>query len=778
MKLIDKFLKKLKTSRNTFATYIFTLVTIYLAVDRIVEVLLMAFTGVSYSYWGPIQYTFALACPIFAYLFSGGSEFATSKKQKVTLFYLYIIGLTIITVSMFTQWLNMGVWLFLVSIPGYPELISNFSELFQPALSALTVFFPLLIVPKIFNFLYFGVNDTPDQFRSIWDYGGIDLSNKKEGKGPYSFEVFLCTDVETGKTITIPESSRFQQLFVCGGSGTGKTSLVYEPLIARDLERKFFFREVAKEMGFTALKTNIAYLKRPYDNDYLNENFNLNMLAPYEGKESIYKSYMKKMILADSPEITYRNCGVTVMSPDREISDHMIDVCRNFKLPYQIIDPADTTSSGLNPFVYDDPNNIAITISSVLKTMYYSEHHNDMKDAYREDIVIQAVENISILLKVMYPKLNEGLLPNLEDLLKMLTNFDLVEKMCEIMAHDEHLKETYHTQIAYFKKNFYTTGSGKELTEASMYSAISQLDNLLRIPGVKNILCNRHQNINFDDVLANGDILFVCTRRGDLGASGHKAFGLFFLMAMQNAVLRRPGNEKSRVPHFLYIDEFPDFVGKATEPIFTMYRKYKVGTTISAQNLKQLEGGNSPRENYRETILSNCASKIFTGGGDADAVEWWSKEFGTHREWKFKNTMDFSKLKYEDKHSDVNWEFVLNFKPGKLQTLSQKQCAYKIRGADGKPMAGPGKLNYLSAKYKEPQKIKTYDFGRYSDGVTTATEDDSSSNAKKKFDLKNLDFTDERNEFDPIKNNDTDSKFLFDNDDAIIVNLKKGNPNG
>ena len=83
MKIIDKFLKKLGTSRNTFATYVLTLLTVYLAVDRIVEFMLMLFTGVSYSYWGPLMYTFALACPIFAFLFSGSSEFASTKKRKV-----------------------------------------------------------------------------------------------------------------------------------------------------------------------------------------------------------------------------------------------------------------------------------------------------------------------------------------------------------------------------------------------------------------------------------------------------------------------------------------------------------------------------------------------------------------------------------------------------------------------------------------------------------------------------------------------------------------------
>ncbi len=47
-------------------------------------------------------------------------------------------------------------------------------------------------------------------------------------------------------------------------------------------------------MGFTALKTGIAVLKSPYDNDYLNTNFNLNMLIPTSGNEDVYKGYMKK----------------------------------------------------------------------------------------------------------------------------------------------------------------------------------------------------------------------------------------------------------------------------------------------------------------------------------------------------------------------------------------------------------------------------------------------------------------------------------------------------
>ena len=40
-KYIDKFLKVLKTDRNTFFTYLLTLFSVYICVDRLVEMLLL-----------------------------------------------------------------------------------------------------------------------------------------------------------------------------------------------------------------------------------------------------------------------------------------------------------------------------------------------------------------------------------------------------------------------------------------------------------------------------------------------------------------------------------------------------------------------------------------------------------------------------------------------------------------------------------------------------------------------------------------------------------------
>ena len=75
--------------------------------------------------------------------------------------------------------------------------------------------------------------------------------------------------------LTLPRNSL---IVMTGLSGSGKTSMIYEPMLARDLEKKYFFKEASKEMGYTALRTGLAMLEKPYSNDYLNKNFSLNML--------------------------------------------------------------------------------------------------------------------------------------------------------------------------------------------------------------------------------------------------------------------------------------------------------------------------------------------------------------------------------------------------------------------------------------------------------------------------------------------------------------------
>ncbi len=784
LKLFDKFLKFLKTDRNTFVSYILALISAYILIDRMVEFLFIVFTGVAYSYWGPIEYTLGFAALTFAFLFSFASKFASSDVAKYRIFHSFFICFYILIVTAVVEWMNEAVWIGLLSLPNYPELATDFFYLFRPAFSAMAIYIPLVTFYKVFKWLLFTVHDTKDIRDSIFDYPGISLSSDKEAHGVYTCEIKVCTDTESGEDICIPESKRFESFLIVGVSGSGKTTMVYEPMLARDIERKSFFKEVSKEMGFTALRTGLATINCPYDNDYINENFNLNMLIPNNDKIDIFKKYMHKMIISSSGDkITYRNMGITYISAEHESVEKIEKVAKNFHIPVNVIDPNRTTSSGLNPFAYKDPIKTGLAVSSVLKGLYV-QSRPDTELAFRENESIQITENLSILLKEIYPLEHDGMLPNLEDLLNLLTDFDLVVEMTEKMKQIPEMAEKYRILIKYFENNFYPEGKNILNTKRSVTTASATLDNLLRYPGVKNILCNRSNNLDYDKILSEGEVTLVCTRRGDLGESAHKAFGLFFILLMQQSILSRPGNDSNRIPHFLYIDDFPSYICKATEPIYTLYRKYKVATVLDSQNLTQLKGdlsADNRGDYYKDLILSNTVNKFIFGNALPDDVKWWETAMQDKREWTWKNDYNTApdKKGYDQKYGGIEYKWKPNYSAGKIMALKAKQVIYKVKDTKGKSVVNKGKVDFMESKYKEAQKVKKYDFTKFTNGITDSTSNTTLYNkiatkTKGRFAAATTsnDNYDVDREINPVATDISDSKYLFDNEDAIVVNFK------
>ncbi len=765
MKYIDKFLNKLKTDRNTFFTYVLTLFTAYIIIDRIIEMLILFFTGMSVSYWGPIKYTFALACPIFAFLFSYPSKFCRSDENKKSFFCTYCICLYIIAISAVVQWINYFSWLFIMSLPNYDVMIVEFSDLIRNAFTAVSLYIPLVTFYKLIMWLNRTVNDPifPNNFQeSIEDFQGVDISAPDGTTGPYSLEIEICKDRGSGKPVKIIENRRFQPTVVIGPSGTGKTSMVMEPMIARDLEKKYFFREVSKEMGYTALKTNIAVLNKPYDNDYLNKNFNLSMLTPVEGKERVYKAYMNKMIYEITPDgkIIYKDFGITVVTPDSDHVDRVKEVAKNFDIPTIVIDPTNPSSIGLNPFIIGNPALCGLIISTVIRSLYEPAGFT-AEMAYAEDISVQAIQNLVILLKVMYPKLHDGLMPNLEDLLRCFTNFDLVQEMCEEMEKDPELAKEYDLQLGYFKQNFYKDATGKKDMQRYVHFVSSTLDVLLRSAEARNIICNRYNNIDFNDVINNGKVVLISTRPYEIGGAGHRGFGNFFLSLMMCSIENNRDIVRHRIPHFIYVDEFDQYATEALGDMYSVYRKFKIGTIFSAQTLAGLGKD-------KDKLLSNAATKITFGNSSPDEMNWWMNEFGKRKEWNVGYSYDKSEGEYSDKLGGPSWDWVDHMKLGKIQGLKFKAVIYKIKNKKGKNVVNFGNVDFLESKYKTPHKSKKYNFSKY----ISAVSDSDSNDEKPKWNPKKVKFNEnERGDVDPVQTDTTDSSYFFDNEDAISFNL-------
>lgn len=769
MKYLDKLLKILKTDRNTFFTYIFTLITAYIVVDRIVEMLILCFTGMSVSYWGPIRYTIAIACPIFAFLFSYSSKFCKSSQTKKSFFCTYCICLYTVCISAVVQWVNHLAWVGILSLPNYEFMITEFSDLIIRAFTAVSIYIPLVTFYKLINWFNKTVNDPifPNPFyEALEDFQGLDISAPDGTTGPYSLEIEICKDRDSAKPVKIIEERRFQPTLVIGPSGTGKTSMLMEPMIARDLEKKYFFREVSKEMGYTALKTGIATLNKPYDNDYLNKNFHLSMLTPTEGKERIYKAYMNKMISEIKPDgrIIYKNFGITVVTPDADHTDRIKEVAKCYDIPFIEIDPTNPNSIGINPFVIGNPALCGLIISLAIRGLYMS--NNPTEDAvYSEDMSTQAIQNLVILLKVMYSKMHDGLMPNLEDLLKCFTNFDLVQEMCEELEKDPELAKEYDLQLGYFKQNFYKNSVGREDMQKYVHFASSTLDVLLRSAEARNIICNRYNNIDFNDILNNGKVVLISTRPYEIGGTGHKGFGNFFLMIMMCSVENNRKLLEDRIPHFIYVDEFDQYSVGSLVDMYTIYRKFKIGTIFSSQTLAGLGDLSSSAV---QTLLANAPTKISFGNNTPEEMSWWTNEFGKRKEWDVNYGYDKSDGEYSDSLSNPKWAWKDYMIPGRIQGLKFKNIIYKVKNKKGKNVVGFGNVDFLESKYKTPHKSKKYNFSKYIAAVTDTDTDEE----KPKWNPKKVKFKeDERGDVDPVQTDTTDSSYFFDNEDAISFNL-------
>ncbi len=756
-KIIDKlldpiefiFLKPFKINTNEFFAYLLGVLSVYFAVDRLAQYIRVFFVGEFTNYWTPIGYFLAMLCTVLAYCFLCASPKRKRLVDPMHFFIFFSLCFYAICIGMVAQWTNEIVWYLLMKCSNFKFIVTYLPETIVPAVGSLSILLPFLSFRKMWNYYIGNVVDGDTLWiESFEDFKGIKLeaaSNKKETPSCYLCEAPICLDEKTGKVTMIPEKLRFEATMVEGATGTGKTATIVEPMCANDIERKFFFREFSKKLGFNALQAGLATLNVPYDNDYLNHHFNLSFLTPKESRFSEYKNYVKDMIRFIEPGtniIHYRDLGFTLVAPDNACIERVQKVANAYHIPVNIIDPLDPNSYGINPFTGKDPAKVAAIISTVLKAM--NEADGGKEDVFFQSVAQQAFENLAILLKLIYPRMNNGDIPTLEDMLAILNNFDLAEEMCEVLKKDPKLAEDYKSLVGYFEKNFYkppvnihgyeiatTYGSGRKKTEEVVYGAITQLDNFLRNPGVKRVLCSRNHNIDLDKALEHGEIITACTRQGALGEIHQRAFGMFVLLSFKDAVLRRPGTEDTRTPHFVYIDEFPLYINKDTEAFFTLFRKYRCGTLITFQNLSQLSRVKAL--DFRNIVLTNTKTQIVFGDLTAEESKFWESELGEKKKWdyKAKKILDTSTEEGDKSQTEAymqsKQEYVKNYKAGKIFSLKFKNCVYKTKSRSGASVVGLGKTDFIKSDYYKDHKMSTYDytiFGHLTTASTT-TEDTS-----------------------------------------------------
>jgi len=134
-------------------------------------------------------------------------------------------------------------------------------------------------------------------------------------------------------------------------------------------------------------------------------------------------------------------------------------------------------------------------------------------------------------------------------------------------------------------------------------------------------------------------------------------------MQIKIAALKRAKvEEKDRVPFYLYIDEFQNYVSKSIESILSEARKYRVWLTIAHQYIEQLkQTGLSGNLDLSNAVFGNVGTifALKVGAPDAEFLE---KEFSP--EFSLSDLVNMDKFKGIMKMSiDSQQSRPFSFKP-------------------------------------------------------------------------------------------------------------------
>ena len=748
--MLDNIKKKLNDP-NTL-TIVFYFATLVVLLERLFS---LGFTIIKTqpmeTAWTAYEYTLALLLPLAGFAYFCSSKYAANTANKMKMYVVTYILIAVLYFVLFAQIGNALIWFILdvIGISGAAleyarNNIIGFEDKLYVAVRTFTLYVPLSIIPPTLPIVV-QLFDNEHPVNKLKSLSIIPSASSSKPMTVPKCDVKICSDFNDNSPIIITEERRMETVLVQGATGTGKTSTCLLPMCASDLDLKRRYKSEAKKIAMEALEKGYAFVNAPYDNESLNKYFSLGFIEPVRGKEDDYYNLLGDLVKCKDPDTgkpVFRDLGITVLEPDGKYIEDFRTVAHNLGIEVHSIDPLDPNSLGINPFINKSPAKVASIISTVLKGMYESENP-DSSNVFFGQVTQQALENLSILLKLMYPRMHNNEIPTLEDMLKMLYDYSIVEDMCEEMKKDPILGKKHNILIKYFEKNFYnppldingrpvpgTVGSNRAETEKFLYGATTQLDNLMRNKAVRRILCSRDNNIDLDRVLAEGHCVSVCTRRGELGALLSKPFGMFYILTMQDAVLRRPGDENTRLPHFMYIDEFPDFVNKETETCFTLFRKYRCSMTIAIQNLSQLERTKSMKF-YKEVITSNSKTVLIFGDTNTEDSAYWSKAFGRFEYWDIGNSLEVTPLGNVDSPKDagvggesisMSIDFTENIKPWMLNELPFRHVFYRTRDAKGKPLFGKGVTDFLDKKYLKPLEPTNYDFEKYASYVPNPSD--------------------------------------------------------
>ena len=380
--------------------------------------------------------------------------------------------------------------------------------------------------------------------------------------------------------------------------------------------------------------------------------------------------------------------GVTVIEPKGDLAEKVYAMAKYYGKEAVYFNPTHPDCPIFNP-LYGEEDEVIENMATTFKML------SPGSSAYFLDMNEVAIRNALKVLKRL--KGNDATLVDLSVVLHnsnsqgkiLLNSFSrLPEKTVEITKENAEIASWFNNEYYNEKSKVYEHCSGLR----------SQLNKITSNTHLRRVLIEEKK------------ILAISTAQGELGALG--AFlGYFIILNFQSAVFKRPGNENTRIPHFLYIDEFQTYSNPGFANMLTQGRSYKVASHLATQNRALMAmGGGQDGKNFVELVSTNARNVVvFPGINSADA-KYYSEEFGeiTRKETtksttrqQFNPLYGFKPLSSPSIGERVNEITEARFSPSDLIFKDFGEITYRLVRHNSVATPGNGLIEYIDKDFND-----------------------------------------------------------------------------
>lgn len=400
-------------------------------------------------------------------------------------------------------------------------------------------------------------------------------------------------------------------------------------------------------------------------------------------------------------DIRNMQSGITVMEPKGDLADKVFAMAQYHGRDALYFNPILKACPTFNP-LYGKEEDVVENITTAFKML------DPDSPQYFKDMNEQLLRNALKLLKRVF-----GNKATLLELSRLVSNtggqgMKLAQTLVSNKAPTDALIRENADIAAYFLSDYFMPKSKTYENTSGVRSQIAKIVSNKYLRRVLNPVDGK-SDIDFDEHLEEGGIICISTAQGKLRDLG-KFLGYFMILSFQSSVIKRPGNENTRNPHFLYIDEFQEYANPGFSQMLTQGRSYRVASHLATQNRALIGMGfGRTGKDFIELVSTNARNVIIYPGGNYHDAKYYSDQFGEiiEREKKVRVSRKMYHPIYGDKINspsemvEIKESPTARYSPSDIIYKEFGEITYAIIKNNTLQVPGSGLISFIDSEYNE-----------------------------------------------------------------------------